>query len=223
MRRREESSAFTLIELLTVMGIMLVMAGISVASYFSLVEGSGMNAAASHLRSTILLARQSAMLQGREVQVRFQGTVTNCCSYVIVAHGGQGKRDAVNPKVLLDSFSRLTPSYEGAEIYNLDTPDLKSAKVEEVDVESRSTNGYVKIKTDKAIWGNGGNDYGWQIHPATSMPEKWGWSSPPGKLVFSSTGNVDEWTTTIEHRGEPAFDVTVKNTGKVEIEYREST
>ena len=65
-------SAFTLLELLTVMAIIAVLLGTTAASFYGMGKGSRMRASVNMLRTTIGLARQEAILKGQPLEMRFE-------------------------------------------------------------------------------------------------------------------------------------------------------
>lgn len=72
-----KSDGFTLIELLTVMAIMVIILSAGVASFYGMGRGARMRSAASNVNATLGLARQRAILLGRDCEVRFDGTNSN--------------------------------------------------------------------------------------------------------------------------------------------------
>ena len=66
---RSARSAFTLIELIVVMGIMVIMMVAGMASYRGIRRGAELKGAESILRTTLMLARQQAVMLRQDVQV----------------------------------------------------------------------------------------------------------------------------------------------------------
>ncbi len=73
--------AFTLLELLVVMGLMMLIMGIAVANWFSLRRGAEMRRSISTVQTTMMLARQSAVTKRKTVTVQFGQTVTAGMTY----------------------------------------------------------------------------------------------------------------------------------------------
>lgn len=71
MDQKVKLSAFSLLELLAVMAIMLILAGLSTVAFHSVVTGSQLNRAGKMTADTILLARQEAVTRNQEVRVLF--------------------------------------------------------------------------------------------------------------------------------------------------------
>ena len=67
-------SGFTLLELLVVMAIMIMMAGIGITGYMGIRRGAEMRGAVSAVRTTLMLARQQAVTKRRTVTVSFLST-----------------------------------------------------------------------------------------------------------------------------------------------------
>jgi uncharacterized protein (TIGR02596 family) len=68
--RKHRSFAFTLLELLVVLGIMAVIFGLAVPSLTGISEGRSLNDAASQLIAYLDAARQQALAQSKNVEVR---------------------------------------------------------------------------------------------------------------------------------------------------------
>jgi len=69
--------AFTLLELLVVMAIVILLASMAVPAFNSITVGSNLNRAGQIIGDQISLARQEAVTKNREVQVRFYDVATN--------------------------------------------------------------------------------------------------------------------------------------------------
>ena len=67
---------FTLLELLVVVGIMVLLMSIAVASYIGIRRGAEIRGAVMTLRTTLMLARQTAVTQRKSVTVEFQPGAT---------------------------------------------------------------------------------------------------------------------------------------------------
>lgn len=73
-------SGFTLIELLAVMGIMVLLMGISTMGFLGMRRGAELRGGAVAVRSTLMLARQQAVNKRQTVQVNFSSP-TNMIVY----------------------------------------------------------------------------------------------------------------------------------------------
>jgi prepilin-type N-terminal cleavage/methylation domain-containing protein len=186
MKRRK--GGFTLIELLAVMAIMAVLAGIAVASYFTMARGSAMRAAVSHLRNSLMLARQMAVLNGRSTYVIVDDGGYAMCMAEGTASGGSGIE-------MWDEFADFSELSSGVRVFNLDSVDGQSSTVTSI----RSDYGPPKnnswgIQTADSIWG-GETKYGWEVHPKNYFPK--GFRLKPGypkKVVFRADGTIHEET-----------------------------
>ena len=88
--------AFTLIELLIVMGLMMILMVAGMASYRGIRRGAELRGAESVVRTTLMLARQQAVTRRQEVQVSFlKDGVTN--SLRIFAKNGMVHTEAFLP------------------------------------------------------------------------------------------------------------------------------
>lgn len=87
MNRR---SGFTLVELLTVMGIMVLLMGISTIGFMGMRRGAEMRGAAMSIRTTLMLARQQAVTKRQNVTVQFFGTVDSVQNWMLVTTGPLG-------------------------------------------------------------------------------------------------------------------------------------
>lgn len=174
---------FTLLELLTVMGIMLIMAAIAVGSYFSIIRGSGMRSALSHLRSTFLFARQTAIMDGKKTYVIFGQNSTNAW-YVTCRH--EGTATAGSTYYLKDEYTdwRCRVVEDETTIYNLDTG--ANSLINNI----LST---TEITTSDPMW-EADSRYGWEIHSRRYLPRGfqfgYGTGSPPVTVIFNGDGTT---------------------------------
>lgn len=218
--------AFTLLELLAVMGIMMIMAAIAVSSYFGMTRGSAMRSAVSHLRSTLLLARQSAIMQGRKTYVIFGQSATNAW-YVVCRHEGTA---TVTPDnyVMGDKYTDLSALSTNSRIYNLDTG--VGSKIAEPVIYYPDTKVWA-VETEDPIW-TGLNKYGWEIYPKTYLPRgfQFGYGvSPatPEMIVFNADGTtrdqpygIDIFESIHLESADPHAEITVAGlTGFISVEF----
>lgn len=224
--------AFTLIELLVVMGIMMIMAAIAVTSYFGMTRGYAMRSAVSHLRSTLMLARQTAVMNGKKAYVIFGQDSTNSW-YVICRHEGTATYGL--GKVMGDKYANWSilpdPDYDPDKynmyIYNLGNE--KRSRLVDRDVDS----GINVLTTKDSIWASG-DKYGWEIHPKALLPRgiRFGDGTPtndvPSTVIFNADGTTDArhkiniYETIHSNPGDPHGQVIVKApTGIVGVEFVE--
>lgn len=81
-------SGFTLVELLVVMGIMVLLMGISTLGLMGIRRGAELRGGARSIRSTLMLARQYAVTKRQVVQVQF----TSSSMTVIFSGAGSTNR-----------------------------------------------------------------------------------------------------------------------------------
>jgi len=74
--QRKRNTGFTLLELLVVMGIMVLLMGIGLTSWFGIRRGAEMRGAVSTVRTTLLLARQQAVTKRAKVTVKINSDAT---------------------------------------------------------------------------------------------------------------------------------------------------
>jgi len=182
--------AFTLLELLTVMGIMMIIAAIVVGSYFNMTRGAGMRSALSHLRSTLQFARQTAIMNGKKTYVIFGQNSTNAW-YVTCRHEGTGNGSGT---ALTDEYTDWSTVEKGTTIYNLDTG--MNSVITKIPPETSPG----QIQTTNSIpsmWGAPGlHRYGWEIHPRTYLPRGFQFGSgtspgaPPVTIIFNGDGTT---------------------------------
>jgi len=191
--RRLGHRGFTLIELLSVMAIMMIIAGIAVTSYFGMVRGAGMRSAVSHLHSTLLLARQAAVMNGKKTSVIFAQGDTNA-GYVVVQKAGELTYVKTIPggQRIHDDYSDWSylggDDIVGATIYDL-TDGETSVVLTNV---TMGTTQY--LETSESIW-IGDESYGWEMHPRNTLPSKYQFGygvSPaaPDTVVFNGDGTT---------------------------------
>jgi len=81
-------AGFTLIELLTVMGIIGIICSIAVISYINIRSGGAYMSLAKNLQNHVMLARQQAALENREVRLVFAQDPDGSHDVLLVFHGG---------------------------------------------------------------------------------------------------------------------------------------
>jgi len=227
--RKRECPAFTLIELLSVMAVMLVMSVIAVSSYFGITRGSGMRIAASHLRSVFLLARQSAIMNGKKacVIVNQDEKLTNTW-FVLCSR--EGTVSYTMGAIMMDDYATWTTNEVkvGGTIYNLDTG--QSSTIVNVTNMTVTT---MKITTESAIWTTDAK-YGWAIYPKIQLPLGYQFydGTPPfefrDKVTFNADGTrenepfeIDVYETIRSAQSDPHVEITVAGlTGFVSVNFK---
>jgi prepilin-type N-terminal cleavage/methylation domain-containing protein len=89
-------SAFTLLELLVVMGIMALLMGVSSIGFIQMRRGSEIRGAVMTVRTTMMLARQQAVTKRQNVAVYFNADAGGDNSMVVV----QGTTDPVTNSIV---------------------------------------------------------------------------------------------------------------------------
>ena len=195
-------AGFTLIELLTVMAIIIAMGAVTLVSYFAIVRGSAMKSATGQLRSTLLLARQLAVMESRRQYVIFgQGsTDTNEMWYVLVSE--RGTLTYVVGDKIGEKYGDLSDLLPGSELYNLSREALPSTFV------TNAAPGEIipkwAVKDDPQIFLRPGDRYGYAVSSINMLPRGFAFgqgtpSLPSFKaVVFGADGTLRDT------RGNPA-------------------
>ena len=180
-RRRDGERGFTLLELLAVMGIMMLMAGIAVMSYFGATRGAAARSAVSHLQNNLSFARQTAIMNRRSAYLIFEAK-SNVYAYVVCLQNGTGTGSgtALSPA----EYSDWSGLVENAEVYNLE--DGVGSIIDDVTGSS--------FTTSNSIW-NGQDKYGWPIQKKMYLPRNFvvaevGLDTLPEAVVFRPDGTV---------------------------------
>jgi len=153
--RSKSGDGFTLIELLAVMAIMMILMGIGVVSYLGLSRAVALDAATDHLRSTIMLARQNAMVNARRTYV-----ILKPDNYVMVQMAGTGRGLG---STLMDDYGDFSSVRRGWIAYNLETGGSS--------LVNGATNDPPTFWTADNLW-TGKCRYGWVVQPRVNMPKR---------------------------------------------------
>jgi len=186
-----------MIELLTVMAIIIAMGAVTLVSYFAIVRGSAMKSATGQIRSTLLFARQMAVMEGKRQYVIFgQGpTDTNEMWYIHVSE--RGALDYVvgagTEQKIGDEYGDFGTLLVGSEIYNLSKATLPSTVV--VAPDSGETLPSWVVKVSPAIFYKG-DRYGYAVSSMNNLPRgySFGRGTPslpdPIAIVFGPDGTL---------------------------------
>jgi len=185
---RSNRGGFTLLELLAVMGIMLILATIAVTSYRSMVSGSGITASLGHLRQTLALARQQAIMQGKSAYLVFYQNTNQSWYVTCMAEGTKTDRNGEG-KLLVDRYrSDLGQIADGSLLYNLSEKKAKFSTVDSIGYDSTLLAS--EISTVDSIWTSGAF-YGWEISQRVSLPRGFRFvESPPETVRFKPDGTA---------------------------------
>ena len=222
---RRDRAGFTLLELLIVMAIMMIMISIAIGSFWGVSSGYALKSSVGHLRNTLMLARQTAIMQGRGTYVFFGQDATNSW-YSIVVHGGTGNGSGTflsDDTQMWDGFVSNTP------LFRLDgtSSDPSGFEVSPVIRIVAHT-----VETAEGIWGSGGsakqitfenstyyrNKYGWEYGPRLKLPTGFYFgdgseSDVPDTIAFKPDGTVrdtEDYTIVIMEDIKPDDKVTVR-------------
>jgi prepilin-type N-terminal cleavage/methylation domain-containing protein len=195
--KRTAAQGFTLLELLTVMAIMFLIMGITVASYLGNVRGAALRGGLDNLHKMLSLARQHALTYRSRTYVVFDqhdaamgGTRSG---YRIVAQegvhvGGAGANLEVGAPLWEEG------QLAGGTVYNL--TDGSSAEV-----VNNSTNFLTGTLSGGSLnqW-EYGDRYGWILHDAEYLPttlmftDEDGNKDVPETIVFLPDGTTEKKT-----------------------------
>ena len=220
--RGKHSAGFTLIELLTVMAIMVTMAGIAIGSYFALMRGAGLRSAVDTVRNTLLLARQSAIMESKKAHVVFgtRGTTMWC---MLCMHEGTVTGISGGGSIFYDRYGDMGRVVGGVRIYNLSSEPVESTVVNTI----VHTNGQWVVTTGDRIWSQDDN-YGWSRGSELGLPKGYFYGSgvpeEPETVVFNTDGSVrmQGYTIRVHEEINPGYvvKVTVEGmTGFINVEY----
>lgn len=215
---------FTLLELLVVMTIMVIMMGIAVAANFGITRGMAMRSAVDHFRSTLLHARQTAVLTGRKVYVLIDKTGVG--SYSICHHEGTTTAVGGSNKSFWDDFGDLSVLVSNSVIYNLSqTPDKRRTLIKSVEYKVQGNKRYYEVFTEDPIWQQD-DKYGWMVFPETTLPRGFEFSVAPDHIMFNGDGTSDQlYVVEIcesmrANPGDPLARITVAHlTGFIKVEF----
>ncbi len=204
------STGFTLMELLTVMAILFILMGMTLAAYFGVLRSTAVQGAQENLHKVLALARQHAMTHRMRTYVIFRqessGFQTNA-SYRVVAQAGTHAGDNNIPSLVVASPRWEENSLTGGTVYNLTAGSW--AKV----------TGNTQISVVGALqdgtrnnW-RYGDRYGWLIHDAEYLPttlmftDSSGNADTPDTIVFLPDGST-------ERGGSSDYEIIVREVGR---------
>jgi prepilin-type N-terminal cleavage/methylation domain-containing protein len=218
IRYQSTKRGFTLLELLAVMAIMLILASIAVTSYRSMVSGSGINASLGHLKQSLALARQNAIMQGKNAYVVFYQD-TNSAWYTTCL--GEGTRTDGAGQVLIDRYNQdLASLAVGTVLFNLSEEKAKFSPVTQV--EPSTIEGATAIATAESIWTQDAV-YGWEITKRIQLPRGFRFKDSPSTVRFKPNGTGGSAAVAIEIyeeiRPTDTYSVRVNMDGSVAVNY----
>lgn len=222
---RRRRAAFTLLEMLVVMGIMLAIATIVIGSFIASVRGASWRSAAAHFEQAMTLARQRACMDGQTTLLLIAPTneFGERAAYFICRKAGEISLSKPDAYVIEDQYADLTAftntfrqgSLKGAlgTIYNIRTG--KPFNIFYVnDATSMIISNVPPYDTDPWLAKDWKVDdaYGWALHARNYLPKGfyfvkpsvddiWGVSFSPDGRSSSIVGN------TVTPTGETAFKI----------------
>ncbi len=187
-RRR---SGFTLVELITVMGIMALLISVAVVQYANMTRGSAMKTAATHVRSALMLARQQAVMSGKKACF-----IYNSNAFTVCIQEGVGTSGSVGKDLFADYAEWTNKIMLGGTVYNLNPQrvpdDLRSSTVVKVD--------QAYFRTANSIWSANAR-YGWPIYKTMYLPKNIAFTNNDEDIVvFNGDGTcrVEDYVIGIE-------------------------
>lgn len=118
--KNRNERGFTLLETLIVMGVMFILAGITIFKSFGSMQSYQANAAMDIVRSQLRVARQLAISQRRDVQITFNTSATApSISYQVLAGTYTGSTEANKTTVTMPLPTKIQFTSESGES---DTP-----------------------------------------------------------------------------------------------------
>lgn len=178
-----ERKAFTLVELLVVMAIIILLSSVAIPALNSVAMGSNLNRAGQIIGDQIALARQEAVTKNREVQVRFYDVATNqSWRGVQIWRVEQTSTGAVNTPVsrlatlpegiVINSDASLSPllTADGTMSSVSNSPPYRGFRFRAngaTDSSITAANGYITLQQATAQGNPPANYYTVQINPMT--------------------------------------------------------
>jgi prepilin-type N-terminal cleavage/methylation domain-containing protein len=205
IQRPTSNSAFTLLELLIVITIMVFISTITVINIFGNLRAASYSAAANDVFDSLVLSHQRSCLDGkttwfyfvdsnRYVIVRSVGTITDIGSDT----GGV---------IFYDPYSDLTEYGSGLQIFNLETGDVLTLNSVRYENDTSRFELHVPANSWAISDPTNGLAYGIALHANQELPRGFYFSKdctrseivPPDRdrIVFRSDGTVDMAASTV--------------------------
>jgi len=184
--QKTKQSGFTLLELLTVMVIMFMLMGMGTVAMRGLVRGSGIRGAKEMVKGVISQARQSAIMQRKEVYVFFRkdGDVNGIAMYA-----PYGPCEAPSGRYLTapNGFPGKTNTLVGAQLINL-TRSLSTKSVKLSVVDEHEFQDTVELKSAGG-WQEG-HLIGFELNTERFLPQNMEFDTVPDPIVFTVHGGT---------------------------------
>jgi len=191
--QKTKQSGFTLLELLTVMVIMFMLMGMGTVAMRGLVRGSGIRGAKEMVKGVISQARQSAIMQRKEVYVFFRkdGDVNGISMYAPfgVCAPVDPEAEGSLPLTSVNGFPGRTNTLVGAELINL-TTSFNSGNIKQSVVQYHTDAYTVNRRPGGTTWGVG-DLIGFELNTERFLPQNMEFDGgAPGPIVFTVHGST---------------------------------
>ncbi len=163
-------AGFTIIELLTVMGIMLLILGIGVVSFLNMQRGAELRGAVSAVRSVLSLARQHAVTRRTETMVIFRQTASNAYYMVFEKAGVVAAAGQPPERVMTDDKAVWTPAeHAGRWVANFRDGSFGTVRTNDSNRLELQAPGLQNKVFGVSQWQTG-DVYGWAVGERTFLP-----------------------------------------------------
>jgi prepilin-type N-terminal cleavage/methylation domain-containing protein len=187
-------SGFTLLELMAVMAITFMLMGIGTVAIRGLVRAGGISGARETVRAVLTQARQTSIMQRKDVYVIFRGGQINGISmYAQYAtcrsfDGASGTLTAYEP------YPWPVGSANGGFVYNL-TDSLSAAEPLGGIVSGQSSDLSIQVGSLSSglVW-NDGDRIGLELNEEQFLPDSIEFVDTPAPIVFKSNGGTASGT-----------------------------
>ena len=188
---------FTLIELLAVMTIMMVLSGITIVAYRGFIGSTTMNSAVTQMRQTLQLARQTAIVNGRDVYVVFWQDPASRSNWYTTCML-QGYVTCLDGNTFIDMYNPqlITTITTNSEVFNL-RPEIGSVgQVVYTQLTNWPIDNYVIsnlciVRTTGVLWSEA-DKYGLEVRRRMRLPRGFLFTqSPPKSIRFRPTGEAE--------------------------------
>ncbi len=238
---KKNNSAFTLLELLTVMAIMVIMMSIAGASYYGMRQGAAMRGSVSNLTTTLSLARQYAVNHRARTYVNLWYDETNSFYQVFVEAGRN--QNPVNNSTVFWWENLLDIDLVGADILNSRSGErgtvglvedkilggityktIQAIKDDYITDDIRNmirdnasaTRNYFAQNAGKLMKWQDDDRMAWELNAAKTISENIKYDNNKYQVVFKPDGTASEVTINLsEVRGSATKTVHVTPFGKI--------
>ena len=187
--QRAKTSGFTLLELLTVMVIMFMLMGMGTVAMRGLVRGSGIRGATEMVKGVISQARQTAIMQRKDVYVFFRkdGDVNGISMY---APYGPCAQPSGRYLTAPNGFPGRTNTLVGARLINL-TRSYSTKSVKLSSVAEHDQVDTVYLNSGGTSWSEG-HMIGFELNTERFLPQNMEFEQVPDPIVFNANGGTGD-------------------------------